>query len=137
MRGAAVERAGRLADGWETAPGTQPEELVELLAFYEKVCAEHGRTPKPILRRDIHVGATDESAWEEVDPIIKLGYRGFGNETKSSLVGSAATVVERLKYYRELGFDFVLVRHIVAEHRRILESLNRIGDDVLPHIRSI
>jgi alkanesulfonate monooxygenase SsuD/methylene tetrahydromethanopterin reductase-like flavin-dependent oxidoreductase (luciferase family) len=137
MRGAAVERAARLADGWETAPGTQPEELVELLALYTKVCAEHGRTPNPILRRDIHVGATDESAWADVEPIIKLGYRGFGNESTSSLVGSAATVVERLKYYKELGFDFVLVRHIVGEHQKILESFKRIGDDVLPQIRSI
>jgi hypothetical protein len=72
-----------------------------------------------------------------VEPVIAAGYRGFGQERESSLVGSAATVVERLTFYRGLGFEFVLVRHIVGEHKLILDSMRRIGDDVLPAIRGL
>lgn len=137
QKGAAIERAGHLGDGWETAPGTSPELLVEQLEVYRRACAEAGRTPNAILRRDIFVAATDEEAWAAVDPVLAAGYRGFGQERESSLVGSAETVVERLRWYRGLGFDFVLVRHIVGDHGLILDSMRRIGDDVLPKIRDL
>lgn len=137
QRGAAVERAGRLADGWETAPGASAAELVELLEVYRRACAESGRAPNPVLRRDVFVAATDDEAWAAVERVVAAGYRGFGQERENSLVGSAATVIERLKSYRELGFEFVLVRHIVGEHGQILDSIRRIGDDVLPAIRDL
>lgn len=137
QKGAAVERAGRIADGWETAPGTPPAELTELLSLYRRTCAEFGRAPNPILRRDIYVAGTDDEAWEMVEPVLAVGYRGFGGERETYLVGSAATVVERLKFYHQLGFDFVLVRHIVGEHKQILDSIRRIGEDVLPAIQSL
>jgi alkanesulfonate monooxygenase SsuD/methylene tetrahydromethanopterin reductase-like flavin-dependent oxidoreductase (luciferase family) len=133
-RGAAVQRAGRLADGWETAPGSPPEQLVELLALYRRSCAESGRTPNPVLRRDIHVGASDEEAWAAVEPIITAGYRGFGAVRDSCLVGSPATIIAQLRRYRDLGFEFVLVRHIVGDHHLILDSMRRIGEHVLPAI---
>lgn len=136
-RGAAVERAGRLADGWETSPGSSPDDLIELLALYRRACAASGRAPNPVLRRDIFVGGTDEAAWAAVEPILADGYRGFGQARETLLVGSAATVIQRLRFYRDLGFDFVLVRHIVGEHQLILDSTRRIGDEVLPAIRDI
>jgi alkanesulfonate monooxygenase SsuD/methylene tetrahydromethanopterin reductase-like flavin-dependent oxidoreductase (luciferase family) len=137
QKGASIERAGRLGDGWETAPGTSPELLVEQLEVYRRACAESGRTPNPVLRRDIFVAATDEEAWAAVEPVLAAGYRGFGQERENSLVGSAETVVERLRYYCGLGFEFVLVRHIVGDHGLILDSMRRIGDDVLPKIRDL
>ncbi|WP_326835317.1 LLM class flavin-dependent oxidoreductase [Amycolatopsis rhabdoformis] len=136
-RGAAVERAGRLGDGWETSPLAPPDALVEQLGVYTRAAQAAGRPVNPILRRDIHVAATDEAAWEAVDPIFAAGYRGVGSAADTALVGSAATVIERLKFYRGLGFDFVLVRHIVGDHRLILDSIRRIGDEVLPAIRSL
>jgi alkanesulfonate monooxygenase SsuD/methylene tetrahydromethanopterin reductase-like flavin-dependent oxidoreductase (luciferase family) len=136
-RGAAVERAGRLADGWETSPGSSPDELVELLALYRRACADSGRTSNPVLRRDIFVAGTDDEAWAAVEPILAAGYRGFGQAPETMLVGSAATVIQRLRFYRDLGFDFVLVRHIVGDHQLILDSTRRIGDEVIPAIREI
>lgn len=134
MAGKAVERAGRLGDAWETAPGTAPEVLERQLELYSRICSENGRVPKAVLRRDIYVAETDEKAWEAVEPVVAAGYRGFGRERDTSLVGSAETVVKRLEFYRKIGFETVLVRHIVGDHQLILDSLRRIGDSVIPAI---
>jgi alkanesulfonate monooxygenase SsuD/methylene tetrahydromethanopterin reductase-like flavin-dependent oxidoreductase (luciferase family) len=136
-KGPAVVRAGRLADGWETSPIAPASALSEQLKVYTEACKEAGRVPNPVLRRDIHVGATDAQAWAEVAPILAAGYRGFGDADDTALIGSAKTVVEKLRAYNDLGFPFVLVRHIVGDHRLILNSFARIGDDVLPHLRHV
>jgi len=52
-------------------------------------------------------------------------------------VGSADTVVEELRRYRAMGFDYVMVRHIVGDHQLMLRSFERIGRDVMPKIRSL
>jgi alkanesulfonate monooxygenase SsuD/methylene tetrahydromethanopterin reductase-like flavin-dependent oxidoreductase (luciferase family) len=134
-KGPAVVRAGRLGDGWETSPIATQDALVTQLKVYSEACETAGRTPSPVLRRDIFVGATDDEAWEAVTPIIEAGYRGFGDAGDTALIGSAKTVVEKLREYDALGFPFVLVRHIVGEHGLIVDSLRRIGDEVLPAIR--
>jgi alkanesulfonate monooxygenase SsuD/methylene tetrahydromethanopterin reductase-like flavin-dependent oxidoreductase (luciferase family) len=53
------------------------------------------------------------------------------------LVGSAETVVESLRRYRAMGFDYVMVRHIVGDHPLMLRSFERIGRDVMPRIRDL
>ena len=40
-----------------------------------------------------------------------------------------------LRAYREMGFDFVMVRHIVGDHQLMLRSFERIGREVMPRIR--
>ena len=67
--------------------------------------------------------------------ILAEGYRGTGFD--QLLVGSADTVVENLRRYRSLGFDYVIVRHIVGEHALMLRSFERIGRDVMPQIRGL
>jgi hypothetical protein len=52
-------------------------------------------------------------------------------------VGSADTVVQALHRYREVGFDYVMVRHIVGDHQLMLRSFERIGRDVMPRIRDL
>jgi hypothetical protein len=53
------------------------------------------------------------------------------------LVGSAARVVQQLASYRALGFDYVMLRHIVGDHAAMLRSFARIGESVLPAIRGL
>jgi hypothetical protein len=36
-----------------------------------------------------------------------------------------------------MGFDYVMVRHIVGDHRQMLRSFERIGRDVTPRIRDL
>ena len=66
--------------------------------------------------------------------ILAEGYRGTGFD--QLLVGSAATVVEGLRRYRAMGFDSVMVRHVVGDHQLMLRSFERIGRDVMPRIRA-
>lgn len=128
----AVERAGRVGDGWLTAQNATVDELAAQLRWYEQACARQGRSPLPVLRRDIHVAPSDEAALAHVEPIVAQGYRGVTMERL--LVGSPETVVAALRRYDELGFHHVLVRHITGDHQAMLESFRLIGESVIPEV---
>ncbi len=84
---------------------------------------------------DIYVGETDSEAFATVDAILAEGYRGSGRE--SLLVGAPATVVQRLAEYRAMGFEDIMVRHVVGDHAQMLASFGRIGREVMSAIRGI
>jgi alkanesulfonate monooxygenase SsuD/methylene tetrahydromethanopterin reductase-like flavin-dependent oxidoreductase (luciferase family) len=132
---AAAERAGRLGDAWLTGQNAADEDLRRQLDRYRGAAARSGRPPRPVLRRDIYVGASDEEARAVVGAVLAEGYRGTGLD--QLLVGSADTVVQALHRYREVGFDYVMVRHIVGDHQLMLRSFERIGRDVMPRIRGL
>jgi alkanesulfonate monooxygenase SsuD/methylene tetrahydromethanopterin reductase-like flavin-dependent oxidoreductase (luciferase family) len=132
---ASAERAGRLGDAWLTGQNATDQDLAEQLDLYREAAVRAGRTPRPVLRRDIYVGGSDEEARAVVGQVLAEGYRGTGFD--QLLVGSAETVVQRLREYRTMGFDFVMVRHIVGGHQLMLGSFERIGSGVIPQIRSL
>ena len=127
-----LERAGRLGDGWLTAQNATDDELVAQLAAYRSSCERHGRVALPVLRRDIHVAATDGEALAHVEPILAEGYRGATLD--KLLVGSPATIIERLAAYDRMGFHHVLVRHITGDHEAMLASFELIGRDVVAEV---
>jgi alkanesulfonate monooxygenase SsuD/methylene tetrahydromethanopterin reductase-like flavin-dependent oxidoreductase (luciferase family) len=130
---ASAERAGRLGDAWLTGQNATSEDLVRQLDRYREAAVRTGRPPRPILRRDIYVGESDEEARAVVGAILAEGYRGTGLD--ELLVGSADTVVQDLHRYCSMGFDHVMARHIVGDHQLMLRSFERIGRDVMPQIR--
>ena len=132
---ASAERAGRLGDAWLTGQNATDDDLRRQLELYREAAARAGRPPRPVLRRDIYVGASDEEARAVVGAILAEGYRGTGFD--QLLVGGAETVVESLGRYRAMGFDHVMVRHIVGDHPLMLRSFERIGRDVMPRIREL
>src|SRR6185295_11955794 len=132
---ASAERAGRLGDAWLTGQNATDEDLRRQLELYRAAASRAGRPARPVLRRDIYVGESDEEARAVVGAILAEGYRGTGFD--QLLVGSAATVVESLRRYRAMGFDHVMVRHVVGDHRLMLRSFERIGRDVMPRIRAL
>jgi alkanesulfonate monooxygenase SsuD/methylene tetrahydromethanopterin reductase-like flavin-dependent oxidoreductase (luciferase family) len=132
---AAAERAGRLGDAWLTGQNATDEDLGRQLEVYRAAAARAGRPARPVLRRDIYVGASDGEARAVVNAILAEGYRGSGLD--QLLVGSADTVVGDLHRYRDMGFDAVMVRHIVGDHQLMLQSFDRIGRDVMPRIRDL
>jgi alkanesulfonate monooxygenase SsuD/methylene tetrahydromethanopterin reductase-like flavin-dependent oxidoreductase (luciferase family) len=132
---AAVTRAGTLGDGWLTGQNTPDEELVRQLDVYREAAGRAGRPARAVLRRDIFVAETDAAAHAEVDQVLAEGYRGTGKT--ELLIGSPATVIERLRHYRALGFEEVMVRHITGDHRRMLSSFDLIGRHVMPAIRAL
>jgi alkanesulfonate monooxygenase SsuD/methylene tetrahydromethanopterin reductase-like flavin-dependent oxidoreductase (luciferase family) len=132
---ASAERAGRLGDAWLTGQNATDDDLVRQLDLYREAALLSGRPPRPVLRRDIYVGESDAEARAVVGSILAEGYRGAGLD--QLLVGSAETVVRDLRKYRNVGFDYVMVRHIVGDHQLMLRSFERIGRDVMPQIRDI
>ncbi|MGH2586262.1 MAG: LLM class flavin-dependent oxidoreductase [Dehalococcoidia bacterium] len=132
---ASAERAGRLGDAWLTGQNATQADLKEQLALYQEAAVRAGRTPQPVLRRDIYVGESDEEARAVVGQILAEGYRGTGFD--QLLVGSAATVVQHLREYCAIGFEFVMVRHIVGDHQLMVRSFERIGSGVMPQIRDL
>ena len=132
---AAAERAARLGDAWLTGQNATDEDLRGQLALYREAAARAGRPARPVLRRDIYVGASDEEARATVGAVLAEGYRGTGFD--QLLVGGADTVVEALRRYRAMGFDSVMVRHVVGDHQQMLRSFERIGRDVMPRIRDL
>ena len=120
-----VERAGRIGDGWLSAQNATDTELAQQLDLYRRTSELHGRPTLPVLRRDIHIAATDDEAIAHIDPILAEGYRGLDYERL--LVGSPDTIVKRLRSYESMGFDHVLVRHITGDHNAILASLDLLG----------
>jgi alkanesulfonate monooxygenase SsuD/methylene tetrahydromethanopterin reductase-like flavin-dependent oxidoreductase (luciferase family) len=121
-----VERAGRLGDGWLTAQNATDTELVTQLELYRRTADRHQRPALPILRRDVHVAATDAEARAHIDPILAEGYRGLDYDRL--LVGSPDTIVRRLREYEAMGFDHVVVRHITGDHDAMLASFQLLGD---------
>ena len=132
---ASAERAGQLGDAWLTGQNATDDDLVRQLDLYREAALLFGRPPRPVLRRDIYVGESDAEARAVVGSILAEGYRGTGLD--QLLVGSAETVVRDLRKYRNMGFDYVMVRHIVGDHQLMLRSFERIGRDVMRQIRDI
>ena len=132
---ASAERAARLGDAWLTGQNATDDDLRRQLDLYREAATRAGRPARPVLRRDIYVGESDEEARAVVGAILAEGYRGTGLD--QLLVGGAATVVEGLRRYRDMGFDSVMVRHIVGDHQLMLRSFERIGRDVMPRIRGL
>jgi alkanesulfonate monooxygenase SsuD/methylene tetrahydromethanopterin reductase-like flavin-dependent oxidoreductase (luciferase family) len=132
---AAAERAGQMGDAWLTGQNATDGDLVRQLERYRESAARAGRPPRPVLRRDIYVGESDEEARAVVGSILAEGYRGTGLD--QLLVGGADTVVRDLRRYRDMGFDYVMVRHIVGDHELMLRSFERIGREVMPRIRAL
>jgi alkanesulfonate monooxygenase SsuD/methylene tetrahydromethanopterin reductase-like flavin-dependent oxidoreductase (luciferase family) len=132
---AAAARAGRIGDGWLSGQNATRAELAQQLDVYREAAARAGRAALPVLRRDIYVGESDAEAEATAGRVLAEGYRGTGMD--QLLVGGAASVVEQLHEYRKLGFDFVMVRHIVGDHEAMLRSFARIGEAVMPAIRDL
>jgi len=131
---AAAERAARLGDAWLTGQNATDDDLRRQLDLYRNTAARAGKRPRPVVRRDIYVGESDEQAHAVVGVILAEGYRGTGIE--QLLVGSGETVVGQLRRYRDLGVDGVMVRHVVGDHRLMLDSFERIGR-MMPQIRDL
>jgi alkanesulfonate monooxygenase SsuD/methylene tetrahydromethanopterin reductase-like flavin-dependent oxidoreductase (luciferase family) len=129
----AVERAGRMAEGWLASPAATGERLTTQTAIYTRAAEENSRAPYPAVRRDVYVGESDAEAEEAVAPVLARGYRGLDRE--ALLMGSPRTVIDGLRELHELGFRHVLVRHIVPQQELVLASYRRLGAEVLPAIK--
>src|SRR5215470_20370016 len=87
---AAAERAARLGDAWLTGQNATDDDLRRQLDLYRNTAARAGKRPRPVVRRDIYVGESDEQAHAVVGAVLAEGYRGTGMD--QLLVGSGPAV---------------------------------------------
>jgi len=59
------------------------------------------------------------------------------DEQAHNLMEVAAAARAAGRRYRAMGFDYVMVRHIIGDHPLMLRSFERIGRDVMPQIRDL
>ena len=132
----AVRRAGRIGDAWLAAPGATSVQLRDQLAWYREAADTEDRLAGvetfPV-RRDVYIAASDAEAAALAGPIIERGYRGF--DPGVLIVGGPETAIARLRELEEMGFDHTLIRFLPVGQDAILESIARIGRDVIPALR--
>src|SRR5262249_60390770 len=102
---------------------------------YREAAVRAGRPTRAVLRRDIFVAETEAAAHAGVDRVLAEGYRGTGQG--ELLVGSPETVAERLRHYRAIDFEEVMVRQITGDHQQMLRSFALIGQYVMPAVRAL
>jgi alkanesulfonate monooxygenase SsuD/methylene tetrahydromethanopterin reductase-like flavin-dependent oxidoreductase (luciferase family) len=123
----AIDRAARLGDGWIASPAALVEDASAQLELYRERCSAHGRpTGTTVIRRDVHVGADDADARRTAAPVVAGGYRGLPPD--ALVVGGVDTVAHQLRALADLGFDEVLVRHLVDDQQEVLASFGRLAE---------
>ena len=123
----AIDRAARLGDGWLAAPGLAPEQAAEQLRLYREACERHGR-PVGVcaIRRDIYVGETAAEAEALAGKMVARGYRGFPPE--ALIVGDVERTAAAFGELAAMGYDEVVVRHLVQDPGRVLDSIGRLAE---------
>lgn len=132
-----VRRAGRIGDAWLAAPGAPRAQLRDRMAHFRETADTHDRladVPAFPIRRDVYIGETDAAAEALAAPILERGYRGFDPDVL--IVGGPETALARLRELEEIGFDHTLIRFLPVGQEAILESIARVGRDVIPALRA-
>ena len=121
----AVDRAARLGDGWLASPGLLPERARALAAFYLERCRAHGRAPSAVaIRRDIYVGESRADVEATAGPVLARGYRGF--DPAALVAGTIDEVVRSFRDLGAMGYTDVIVRHLIDDQPKVLDSLRRL-----------
>jgi alkanesulfonate monooxygenase SsuD/methylene tetrahydromethanopterin reductase-like flavin-dependent oxidoreductase (luciferase family) len=122
----AIDRAARLGDAFLAGPEAAPAEAEALINRYRERCDVHGRVPSCIaIRRDVHVGRTQEDAQRVAQPVIDAGYRGF--PPGAAVYGDAEAVAEEFARLRAMGYTDVIVRHLAEDHEAVLRSFEELA----------
>lgn len=130
----ALQRAAAMGDAWLASPGATGEVLTTAIDIYRQAAADAGRRPVMTIRRDVYVGESDAEAEAATAPVLAAGYRGFHRE--ALIIGGQETVTERLRELHDLGFEHVLIRHVVDRQDLVLASYARLGELILPQVRA-
>src|SRR5262249_11000672 len=159
--GAAVRRAGRVADAFVGTPSTSMRSAMSLVDGYRAAAREAGRTPEVVMMRDAWVAATGAEAERVYGPEVMAAYRYYWQNRLSEfrdippgteftlenlapdrlVVGDAETCVREFHRWRDAtgaGYFLLRLRHAHSggpPHAKIMEAIKRFGDHVLPHCR--
>ena len=123
----AIDRAARVGDAWLGSPGLPFEQARALAALYLDRCRVHGRPPRAVaIRRDVYVGASRADVEATAGPVLARGYRGF--DPSALVAGTVDEVVARFRTLEAMGYTDVIVRHLVDDQAKVLESFQRLAE---------
>jgi alkanesulfonate monooxygenase SsuD/methylene tetrahydromethanopterin reductase-like flavin-dependent oxidoreductase (luciferase family) len=136
----AIRRTARLADAWVISPGWTPGLVEEKLQLYRQALQEQGRAEQVhdlILRRDVHLAPSTESARHEAQDLFSRGYRGFDAQAmqESLIVGGPEDCIRYLENMQRLGVTHILFRCAIQDQAKALQTIRLIGTEVIPHFR--
>lgn len=148
---ATIQRAARIGDGWLASPNVKLNFAAGNLQAFRDEWAAQGKPPgahhAPIAR-ELHLADTDDEARRRADEYLRTEYIEYSQYdldhfvdlyddlmAKSFLVGSPATVTERIGRYRDAGFDTMLFRTFWSgmPYEMAFETLERFAAEVMPH----
>ena len=78
-------------------------------------------------------GFPQKTAENIVTDAVQWAYEIKGELKRSNIWA----LQEQLRDYRAMGFEYVMVRHIVGDHQQMIASFDRIGKHVMPAIRDL
>lgn len=156
----AVERAGRLADGWMINPAAQADEIERLLPTYDAARRAGDRDGRGTIAafKEIYCAPSREEAVRIAGPFLEAKYRAYDSwgqakaheQTKSLarafddlrarrfIVGSPADCVDELCWWRDaVGVEHFLLRTTWAGMplHDSLASIRLLSEEVLPALR--
>jgi hypothetical protein len=113
------------ATRWLASPGLLLERARALAAFYLERCRAHGRAPSAVaIRRDIYVGESRADVEATAGPVLARGYRGF--DPAALVTGTIDEVVRSFRALGAMGYTDVIVRHLIDDQPKVLDSLRRL-----------
>jgi alkanesulfonate monooxygenase SsuD/methylene tetrahydromethanopterin reductase-like flavin-dependent oxidoreductase (luciferase family) len=156
----AVRRAGRIGDGWITAPGLPIDFAKQCAEMYREEAAVAGRKACVVIMRDAWVADTRREAEMIYGPEVVTAYKyyfaggqtrlfkgmasdsdiTFANIDKDArlVLGTPNECVDLLhRWQEEVGADYVIVRFRQAHsggppHREAMRAIELFGNKVLP-----
>ncbi len=139
-----LERTARFGRGW--LPGWRPfNEIGERIAIIRRRAEELGRDPAEIEMApqfSLHLGKTVEDAERTymksglVAHRISLAHTGRdpAHQVTGNLVGSPASVIEKINALKAMGVDHCSAMAIaVNNHSEFLEQIQWFAEEVMPH----
>ena len=137
---AAIQRAAKMSDGWAVVPGWTPDLVKQGIEIYRDALRQYERDEGSmdiVLRRDTHLAPTSEAGHREAQTLFENGYRGFTAEEleQSLIIGGPDECIEYLKNMQHAGVTQVLFRCALDETEQALQTIQVLGNDVLPRFR--
>ena len=157
----AIERAGRLGDGWGILPFWESlENTARQAALYRETARRHGREPYVVLMRDGWVAPSREEAERVFGPLwvqemlfyYKWGLLPPNEEFRSTadftidrlrkylVLGSPSDCIEQIEHWvGAIDADYLILRFrlpLGPGPGQVLDCIHQFGAEVVPHFRA-
>ena len=140
-----LRRAARFGDGWMPDWG-RPEVIREGVRMLHDLAREYNREQVPFevsMDKRFYIGHSDEEAYEKTkktlamaertaNVVAGIGYRSPRRIYENSLVGSAASIIEKIRRLSDVGVGRIIVTCLAADLNSFGEMLTRFDKDIAP-----